>query len=330
MKTGSKIHQTLEDQVHTTVPVQIESKEDGFGLRMWNAISGLRFLREMGLTRELEVWGVIEGQVVNGVIDEISYVCPDAEFEQEVERARAEKNGGIVPLPPNQPSISDAFAKASGKPSSSDLLPSAPDPSDRQIYIADVKTRSAKSLPTGASLRPTWMQLMLYRKLLESLSLNTVDAETVLQRYSLGPLAPFTQTFLGEISSIGPHGNPESEATNYPNLLSLWSLLVTEMQETFPEGSLSPILRAEFRYAKTGDVLGSRLTVYEPEVIDEYVGSEMAWWKGAREAKGVEIEEAFKCGICDFAESCTWRKTKVEEAVEKSRLRREGKAKAVV
>jgi exonuclease V len=56
----------------------------------------------------------------------------------------------------------------------------------------------------------------------------------------------------------------------------------------------------------------------------------MAWWKGAREAKGVEIEEAFKCRICDFAESCTWRKTKVEEAVEKSRLRREGKAKAVV
>jgi exonuclease V len=171
---------------------------------------------------------------------------------------------------------------------------------------------------------------MLYRKLLESLSLNTVDAETVLQRYSLDPLAPFTQTFLGEISSIGPHGNPESEATNYPNLLSLWSLLVTEMQETFPRGSLSPILRAEFRYAKTGDVLGSRLTVYEPEVIDAYVGSEMAWWKGAREAKGVEIEEAFKCQICDFAESCTWRKTKVEEAVEKSRLRREGKAKAVV
>ncbi|CAN9395735.1 unnamed protein product [Alternaria alternata] len=330
MKTGSKIHQTLEDQVHTTVPVQVESKEDGFGLRMWNAISGLRCLREMGLTRELEVWGVIEGQVVNGVIDEISYVCPDAEFEQEVERARAEKNGGIVPLPPNQPSISDAFAKASGKPSSSDLLPSTSDPSDRQIYIADVKTRSAKSLPTGASLRPTWMQLMLYRKLLESLSLNTVDAETVLQRYSLDPLAPFTQTFLGEISSIGPHGNPESEATNYPNLLSLWSLLVTEMQETFPRGSLSPILRAEFRYAKTGDVLGSRLTVYEPEIIDAYVGSEMAWWKGAREAKGVEIEEAFKCRICDFAESCTWRKTKVEEAVEKSRLRREGKAKAVV
>ncbi|KAG9190063.1 exonuclease V [Alternaria panax] len=339
MKTGSKIHQTLEDQVHTTVPVQVESKEDRFGLRMWNAISGLRCLRETGLTRELEVWGVIEGQVINGVIDEISYLCPNEEFEEEVERERAEKNGGImpIPLPPNQPSIEDAFAKAAGNPSSSSSSSSTPviqettkPSSDRQVYIADVKTRSAKSLPTGASLRPTWMQLMLYRKLLEPLSLNTVDAETVLQRYSLDPLAPFSPTFLGEIQGIGPHGNPESEATNYPNLLSLWSLLVTEMYTTFPPGSLSPILRAEFRYSKTGDVLGSQLVMYEAEKIDEYVESEMGWWKGRREARGVEIEEAFKCRICDFAEVCTWRRTKVEEAVEKSRLRREGKGKAVV
>jgi len=57
------------------------------------------------------------------------------------------------------------------------------------------------------------------------------------------------------------------------------------------------------------------------------VESEMDWWKGRREAKGVEIEEAFKCRICDFSEECSWRKTKVEEAVEKSRLRREAEAK---
>jgi exonuclease V len=328
MRNGSKIHQTLEDQVHTTVPVQVESKEDRFGLRLWNAISGLRCLRETGLTRELEVWGVIEGQVINGVIDEISYQCPDTAFEEQVERTRAEKNGGIVPLPPNQPSISDAFAKASKSQVRDSPPPTDKQEPDRQVYIADVKTRSARSLPTGASLRPTWMQLMLYRKLLESLSLNTVDAETVLVRYSLDPLAPFTETFLQEINDIDPHDN--FEASHYPNLLSLWSLLVTEMQETFPPSSLSPILRAEFRYAKTGDVIGSELTVYETDMIDKYITEEMAWWKGRREAKGVEIEEAFKCRICDFAESCSWRKMKVEEAVEKSRLRREGKGVSAV
>jgi exonuclease V len=102
------------------------------------------------------------------------------------------------------------------------------------------------------------------------------------------------------------------------------------MQATFPSTSLSPILRAEFRYAKTGDIIGSQLTVYETDIIETYIAEEMAWWKGRREAKGVEIEEAFKCRICDFADNCSWRKTKVEEAIEKSRLRREAKEKSAV
>jgi len=170
------------------------------------------------------------------------------------------------------------------------------------------------------------MQLMIYRKLLESLSLNTVDAETVFLRYNLQPLEPFTQVFMQEINDIGL----ENEASKYPNLLSLWSLLVSEMQVVLPPTNLSPILRAEYRYAKTGNVIGSELIAYDTDMIDKYISEEMDWWKGRREAKGVEIEEAFKCRICDFADSCSWRQTKVEEAIEKSRLRRKAKEKSAV
>ena len=325
MRTGSRIHQKLEDEVHTTVPVQVQTKEDRFGLRMWNAISGLRCLRETGLTRELEVWGVIEGQVVNGVIDEVSYECPDPEFEEQIERSKALRSGGTVPLPMDQPSIAQAFDRASGADDNCNARIGGLEP-DRQIYIADVKTRGVRTKPTGASLRPTWMQLMLYRKLLESLSLNIVDAEIVFARYGLQPLEPFTDIFLQEIGDIGP----ENEAADFPNLLSLWSLLITEMQLIIPPSRLSSVLRAEFRYAKTGDVIGNELTVYEPDIIENYIKDKMAWWKGAREAKGVEVEEAFKCRICDFAEGCTWRQKKVDEAVEKSRLRHTGREKSAV
>ena len=325
MRTGSKIHQKLEDEVHTTVPVQVQSKEDRFGLRIWNAISGLRCLRETGLTRELEVWGLIDGQVVNGVIDELSYECPDAALEEQVERSRAENSGGTVALPPGQPSISDAFAKASSSQADGATLRGSMEP-HRRIYIADVKTRSVNSLPAGASLRPTWMQLMLYRKLLDSLSLNNVDAETILTRYDLQPLESFTGVFMQEIDSIGS----DNEATQFPNLLSLWSLLITEMQSTLSPSMLSPLLRAEFRYAKTGDVIGSEITVYETDIVDKYIAEAMAFWNRTREAKGVEIEEAFKCRICDFTEGCSWRKMKVEEATEKSRLRRHAREKSTV
>jgi exonuclease V len=319
------IHKKLEDETHTTIPVQVQSGEDRFGLRLWNTISGLRCLRETGLTRELEVWGVIEGQVVNGIIDEVSQHCPDVAFEQQVERTRSQLSGGTVPLPLDQPSIIQAFSHATrvdglGNGWIGDVEP------DRQIYIADVKTRSVTSLPTGASLRPVWMQLMLYHKLLESLSWNIVDAETVFTRYSLNPLEPFTDVFMEAIGGI----SPTNEAIDFPNLLSLWSLLITEMQQTLSPSSLSPILRVEYRYAKTGDVIGSELTVFEKSVIDEYIGEKMAWWKGKREAKGVEIEEAFKCGICDFADECSWRRAKVEESIEKSRMRREARERSAV
>ena len=56
--------------------------------------------------------------------------------------------------------------------------------------------------------------------------------------------------------------------------------------------------------------------MYDPEILSAYLSSEMAWWNGAREAKGVEMEEAFKCNMCEFAPSCGWRaemKAKAED-----------------
>jgi exonuclease V len=325
MRTGSVIHKKLEDETHTTIPVQVQSSEDRFGLRLWNTISGLRCLRETGLTRELEVWGVIEGQVVNGVIDEVSHSCPDIVLEQKMETKKEKKGRSTVTLPPSQPGIAQAFAHGAKADGHGDMWIGDAGP-NRPVYIADVKTRSVSSVPTGASLRPVWMQLMLYRKLLESLSSNTVDAEIVFARYSVSPLDPFTGVFMDAIGGVGPM----NEVADFPNLLSLWSLLTTEMQQTFSPSSLSTILRVEYRYAKTGDVIGNELAVYEESAIEQYIAEKMAWWKGKRQAKGVEIEEAFKCRICDFAEECSWRKAKVDESIEKSRIRREAREKSAV
>ncbi|KAL1593977.1 hypothetical protein SLS60_010711 [Paraconiothyrium brasiliense] len=341
MKMGSKIHQALEDEIHTTIPVETVSKEDRFGLKLWNTIQGLRCLRQTGLTRELEIWGIVGGQVVNGVIDELSFACPDPDMEEKLELARAQQSGGTLPL--GQLSIEQAFGKAKGiKLDLPDISVSSwleETKRDRHVYIADVKTRGGRLLPKGASLRPTWMQLMLYRKLLESLFLNTVDAETIFARYGLAPLKSFSEAFilgggvLGDADSDFDPENPYSilqanELISHPNLSSLWALMISEYQQTIP--TISDILRAEFRYAKTGEVIGNELIIYNADTIDAYVEREMEWWKGSREAKGVEIEEAFKCRICDFAEECTWRKTKIEEATEKSRLRKGAREKSAI
>ena len=81
MKKGTEVHRTLELEVHEYVPVEVQTKEDAWGLRIWNVIQGLRALRATGVTRELDVWGVVDGEVVSGIIDEISTLCPDVDLE---------------------------------------------------------------------------------------------------------------------------------------------------------------------------------------------------------------------------------------------------------
>ncbi|KAF2477791.1 uncharacterized protein BDR25DRAFT_275194 [Lindgomyces ingoldianus] len=333
MKKGSEVHRVLEEQVHEIRWVQVKSKEDRFGLKIWNTIQGLRTLKETGLTRELEVWGIIGGQVVNGIIDEISYMCPDTDLEESPEKSKVEKAGGTLPL--GRPSIAQGFNNSGNNPSAwvGSLKP------ERLVYIADIKTRGGKSVPARTSLRPTWMQLMLYRKLLEDLALNVVDGETVFGRYGLDPLEPFTEVFMLEVGSLGtletiPEGKnafgilQASEIECHGNLSALWSLMISEFGRSID--TFSDVLRAEFRSSKTGELIGSEFTIYDASVIEKYTLEELSWWKGEREAKGVEIEEAYKCKVCDFAETCTWRKLKIQEATEKHRLRGTMKRKLAV
>lgn len=330
MKQGTKVHKVLEAQVHQVVPVDVETREDGWALRIWNIIQGLRTLRETGMTRELEVWGVIDGQVINGVIDEVSYTCPDPELEEALQKAKRT---------PNQKTITESFASQSVN-ASAWLTPPRP---DRKVYLTDVKTRSVKSLPKGASLRPMQMQLMLYHRLLTELATNKVSADVVFNRYHLNTQTPLSDSFIAAIASLDDsfvqqtdrpsaafNDNPTaiSELSQHNSLTQLWSLMITEFQQTIPSAdAMGLVLAAEFRSQKDGAVIGSKSFAYDDEVHRAYVADGMRWWQGERAARGVEIEEAFKCGICEFAESCEWRIRKMEEATQRFRERRDARTR---
>jgi exonuclease V len=329
MKQGSKVHKELESQVHTYVEIEVKTREDTFGLRIWNIIQGLRTLRATGLTRELETWGVLDGEVVNGIIDELSFECPDPELEASIELARESDN-----LPPGQTTISDFYASQQN-PHSAWL--GNPHPT-RKVYLSDIKTRGTRYMPKGAALRGTQMQLMLYHRLLSDLASNMVHADTVFARYNLNAHTPFSPSFIGAIASLDDNfihttavddsevefntlEDQFSELAAHNSLTLLWSLMITEFALILPTPnlSLSPILQAEFRASATGKVIGSHTFVYDSRVLERYVGKTMDWWMGRREARGVDIEEAFKCGVCEFAPGCEWRESKVEEGVRRFR-----------
>lgn len=332
------MHRALEEQVHTIVPITVQTKEDGWGLRIWNVIQGLRTLRATGLTRELEVWGVLDGQVVNGVIDEISCDCPDLDLEAKLDAQKGLQDGRAT-LAANQQTLEQFFRSQHGK-NSVDAPPRAP-VSRKRIYLTDVKTRSRPTLPNQAAMRPTVMQLMLYRTLFAALATNLVSADIIFARYDLDSSVGFTDAFLHEVGSLdlwseesgnsggdsrlasSSQGHAFEELQHHNNLQLLWQLMVQEYMATVTSDDMvSELLCARFVQASDGEVIGSKCFSFDQEALARYVRREMQWWKGERPAEGVDVEEAYKCRICEFAEECTWRKDKIEEAVGRHRERR--------
>ena len=219
------------------------------------------------MTRELEVWGILDGSVVNGVIDELSYICPDREMEDEVTARTAHGNRRKDTLPPDQTSIT-SFLKSNGaRDLSGGAIKSLRSMLKKtsKVYLCDVKTRGVKSLPKGASFRPTLMQLMLYHRLLSDMATNKVDANVLFNRYELDAAATFSDSFIAQVGSLNEvfydassdpaqsEEPPESTQDSMQVLLDhnslheLWRLMIHELQRTMPAGvnGIGDVLKVE-------------------------------------------------------------------------------------
>lgn len=270
MKQGTKIHKVLEKEVYVTVPVTITKKEDTWGLRLWNIIHGLKTLRETGRTREFEVWGTVGGELVNGVIDELSYDCPDPNLEEQNLKLMG-KQDIEPPMPEYQASIREYLVSSerrehgqsiadalTGKTSQEIQSPNNAT-HDRRIYITDVKTRGVSSLPTGSSIRPTIVQLHLYHHLLENFAQGNFPLEHLASRFNFDVNETFSDSFIAQIGNLNQEAFDLVNSSNendmeidltednivastqdsidiilqHNNISSLWQYMLSQFQETF-------------------------------------------------------------------------------------------------
>ena len=343
MKQGSAVHKVLEDQVHETVAVDIKSKEEAWGLRIWNVIQGLKTLRDTGMTRELEIWGVLDGLVVNGVIDELSFICPEPELEEAEENRKTARKMPAADQMTITNFLGASTLESNGTSVLNKLRSSLPEKTSK-VYITDVKTRGTKSIPNASSFRPTSMQLMLYHRILSDLATNKINADVIFDRYELNADVSFSDGFIAQIGSLNQdeflvleNPLPVQEDSSLPSsqdsmtvllahssLRKLWTLMMQEFARSFSAGakSIGNVLKAEYRTPTDGAILGNKTFLYDDKLMQEYLNSELRWWKGERAAEGVSVEEAYKCRTCDFFDECSWRRNKIEEATLKMRERK--------
>ncbi|KAM0432927.1 hypothetical protein ACHAPT_004632 [Fusarium lateritium] len=334
MKQGSKVHQKLEDEVHTTVQIDIMTKEDAFGLRLWNLVQGLRTLRDTGLTRELEVWGMVDENLVNGIIDSVSYENPNPEFEEELSSQESQSNY-------QQTTLTDYFPPKK-----------AENHNGPKIYLTDVKTRGSYAPPSNALIRPAKIQLLLYHRFLSDMAAGRLNFLKVFRRYGLDPDDTFSDTFIAQVGSLhdeifvdaseadvsGTEDHPPSSCRStssagpdllqYRTLRELIPLVEHEMDLTFPHGehTLGHMLRVQYVHRSDGQEIDVHDFPVSRQALDAFLANYMTWWRGERRAKGVDIEEAFKCRTCEFASDCTWRQAMDDERLQRARAQQSARA----
>jgi exonuclease V len=369
MKQGTQVHQALEEEVHIIVPVDVVTKEDSWGLRLWNIIQGLKTLQQSGRTRELEVWGTVGGELVNGVIDEISYECPDPGLEQMTAIPKQ------TDLPEGQVRITDFLASAKQKEGGQSMAAALggsrqdkEEHEEKRIYITDIKTRQSKSLPSPNAMKPAILQLHLYHHMLENIAQGNLALEKLSERYNFEVDQTFSDSFIAQVGGLNEElfEVPSSQDSMdillaHNTVASLWKYMTDLFGEIFllpppndepptptpqtlsdlrPERAqptrLSPILTVEYLSAsyqhKRGEAtqkhsLGSKSFNFNAEYLKGYLEDSLTWWHGEREAKGVELQEAWKCRMCDFRNDCQWihdrDRAALQEALERKSLRQE-------
>lgn len=278
MERGTVVHKILEEQVHTTVEITATSREDRWGLKLFNMIQGMQCLAEKGLTRELPVFGFLAGVFVQGVIDEVSYVDPlhrVAEIDQYqlATRDLPAEEQEYIPSPDDESMFR------------------VPEPGARIAYVSDTKTRGSRSFPSVSQTRATALQLMLYHRLLVQLYEGTVDFGKLLELFSLDGTAQFSDDFVAQIAGLD--NLPLDVLLEHNSMWGAWSLLNERVRASMD--SVGWKMGVSYRTQSDGSMLGFRAVSNDDEKLDKHLEDVIKWWKGERGTVGVDIEDSWKC-----------------------------------
>ncbi|KAL4223897.1 Mitochondrial 5'-3' exonuclease and sliding exonuclease [Mactra antiquata] len=180
------------------------------------------------------------------------------------------------------------------------------DPETFTLNLSEFKTRKFRSFPSKSQQNTHQLQVMLYKKLFDDLVKGNVSKDTVARHLRLDLHKAFGDDILQTI---------DSKLLSSTNLSQLLDDLYTKIQ-CF---TCVQELEIEYQHQESKDIIGKHSVTYDEDRLHHMFNDYIKFWKGKREVRGVDIEEAFKCQSCDFADICEWRKRKAEECSKRNK-----------
>lgn len=208
LKAGQSVHKVLEREVKPAeVEIYITTEEERWALRLVNMLAAVGSLMTVGFAREIPVFGIVNNQIIVGIIDELRRELKPQTPPPSVRKASPYRKPALGKRLKRTQEVDESHAKITSFFKGSDRArtpsPKRPPPSlvplPRYIlHLSDSKTRRTMTLPSEDDALPSRLQLMLYHRLLSKLvSLSKpFDFSRIWKQLRLRPDARLGHQFL--------------------------------------------------------------------------------------------------------------------------------------
>lgn len=166
-----------------------------------------------------------------------------------------------------------------------------------ELELVELKTRRRPVLPLEAQKKKDCFQVSLYKYLFDAMVQGKVTTASLLHHVKLHPEKPLGPSVLRHAQQGG---------FSVKSLGDLMELVFLSL--TLSDLPVIDILKIEYIHQETATVLGTEIVAFEEKELRSKVQHYLAYWMGHREPQGVDIEDAWKCRMCNYADICEWRK----------------------
>lgn len=186
-------------------------------------------------------------------------------------------------------------------------------PETGELILLDYKTRRSNSLPSPEQKRGHFLQLMLYKCMLDLLLCGATPMNLLSQHANLVFDVPLTSGPIKHIQQCGL----QSLLIGDKNQKVLFGEVAEGISKLIAGLGLPLVstLVVQYEYQASGEVLGTEAVEYDENWMKLELETCFSFWMGRRPARGVDIEESWKCDSCQFRDICVWR---MQKELEKS------------
>ncbi|KAG8590330.1 hypothetical protein GDO81_006724 [Engystomops pustulosus] len=170
-----------------------------------------------------------------------------------------------------------------------------------ELELRELKTRATPTLPGSAQRRSHEIQVSIYKILFDGMVSGVLQADVLIQHLKLRPE-----------QELGPQVKEHAMKCGLTVSTFRDVMELTCLNLTYSDLPMIDSLKLEYCFQGDGSLLGCDEVTFQKEKVLDQVTFYLSYWKGLRDFQGVDIEDAWKCRMCDYSSICEWRAQKTK------------------